>query len=200
LRWGCFYDNNSVVSSEVTTTDLNLVSWRTFDNALDQQVLSALRSALHGLDWFHEAQLGGDKSARYCWLNVVNEKEQPWADLVGVMRAQATKANAEYCFDIDDAIEEPLLLLRYASSDATNWHFDLGPGSNETRKLSVIMSLNDPSEFEGGSLEFFPSGRFEPKKVGDCIVFPSYLPHRVTSVTNGVRYSALKFFHGPRFK
>ena len=35
---------------------------------------------------------------------------------------------------------------------------------------------------------------------GTIIVFPSMLPHRVTPVTEGVRYSLVQWFSGPDFR
>ena len=34
---------------------------------------------------------------------------------------------------------------------------------------------------------------------GTIIIFPSMLPHRVTPVTKGVRYSLVQWFSGPDF-
>ena len=67
---------------------------------------------------------------------------------------------------------------------------------NKTRKMSMTLNLNDPSEYEGGELRLFGVGSL-PKDKGSMTFFPSYLPHEVTPVTKGVRYSLVAWFLGP---
>jgi PKHD-type hydroxylase len=72
------------------------------------------------------------------------------------------------------------------------------------RKLSCVLQLTDPSQYEGGRLEFerpdaaLPEERFLDQ--GSLIFFPSHLRHRVTPVTSGIRYSFVMWFGGPPFK
>ena len=37
-------------------------------------------------------------------------------------------------------------------------------------------------------------------RLGDLVVFPSYLDHKVAPVTKGIRYSVVAWFGGPPFK
>jgi predicted 2-oxoglutarate/Fe(II)-dependent dioxygenase YbiX len=72
--------------------------------------------------------------------------------------------------------------------------------SNETRKLTVLMFLND--DFEGGRL-FLQNGHekiYPPQGVGTCLVFPSFMLHGVEPVTKGVRRSVVTWLVGPWFK
>ncbi len=39
----------------------------------------------------------------------------------------------------------------------------------------------------------------EPQ-LGDLIIFPSFIDHKVSPVTKGVRYSVVAWFGGPPFK
>ena len=65
------------------------------------------------------------------------------------------------------------------------------------RKLSIILSLSDPSDYEGGELEFDLKQEPEPtkrickeiKSKGSIVVFPSFMWHRVKPVTKGIRHS-----------
>lgn len=73
------------------------------------------------------------------------------------------------------------------------------------RKLSVSAILND--DYEGGQLMFrFLDGDSNLEEVaitprlGDVIVFPSYLDHKVAPVTKGIRYSVVAWYGGPPFK
>ena len=82
------------------------------------------------------------------------------------------------------------------------------------RKLSVTISLNDPSEYVGGNLEFdfrnqVDWERNKKKAIKSCeeirprgsiIVFPSFCWHRVAPVTKGTRYSLVMWNLGRPFK
>jgi len=67
-------------------------------------------------------------------------------------------------------------------------HMDTLP-CDMTRKLSISVPLNDPSEYEGGALEIHEGSKvLEVKqKTGAPIIFPSWLSHQVTPVTKGRR-------------
>jgi len=85
------------------------------------------------------------------------------------------------------------------------WHSDYGTSQNNdyTRKLSASLLLTDPSEYEGGDLEFIDyhgNNVFAPKQRGSIIVFDSRVPHRVTPVTKGKRYSLVTWMYGPKLK
>lgn len=77
------------------------------------------------------------------------------------------------------------------------------------RKLSVTISLNDGSEYEGGELEF-DFGKSKGKQVfktcteikpkGSIVVFPSFVYHRVLPVTSGTRYSLVMWNLGYPYK
>jgi len=82
------------------------------------------------------------------------------------------------------------------------------------RKLSVTISLNDPSEYVGGNLEFdfrnqVDWERNKKKAIKSCeeirprgsiIVFPSFCWHRVAPVTSGTRYSLVIWNLGYPFR
>ncbi len=84
-----------------------------------------------------------------------------------------------------------------------DWHIDMPLGDNPqtlTRKLSATLLLNDG--FEGGQFEFLNvSKKNQPQmSAGSLIVFPSFVVHRVTEVTKGVRNSLVCWCVGPKFK
>ncbi len=72
------------------------------------------------------------------------------------------------------------------------------------RKLSMSMLLNDPSEYEGGKFQFRLGTKvITPSEIavkGQSIIFPSFISHRVTEVTKGVRKSLVVWACGPNFK
>jgi PKHD-type hydroxylase len=75
----------------------------------------------------------------------------------------------------------------------------------EVRKLSVVMCLNRPNiDFEGGQFQFNFGCEDNVVEVdmkpGRIIFFPSFLIHRVTPVTKGVRKSLVVWVTGPKFR
>lgn len=114
-------------------------------------------------------------------------------------------ANAEfYNFNLL-GITHSLQLLHYEGTENGHyqWHIDAGPGESSTRKISVVVPLNSPSEFEGGLLEVNDNGTLlnAPQDPGSVIMFPSFTLHKVHPVTQGNRWSLVSWVHGPdRFK
>ena len=81
-----------------------------------------------------------------------------------------------------------------------DWHQDYN--ADISRKLSIVVQLSNPSDYEGGELEILAH---EPKisiqkKRGFITIFPSYTVHRVTPVTKGTRQSLVAWVSGPKFK
>jgi PKHD-type hydroxylase len=72
------------------------------------------------------------------------------------------------------------------------------------RKLSCIIQLTDPSEYEGGDLTFYNLNNYpdeaEVKQKGTIIFFPSFVYHAALPVTKGTRYSIAAWFDGPKWK
>jgi PKHD-type hydroxylase len=93
---------------------------------------------------------------------------------------------------------------QYSQDGHFDWHVDVdwkGPHAYD-RKVSISIQLSDSDEYTGGDLEFedvdFPDKELIRKK-GTAIVFPSYIRHRVTPVTSGVRRSLVAWAEGPKW-
>ena len=106
---------------------------------------------------------------------------------------------------------EPMQLTEYNSEQQGFYrsHVDCGPWQETiSRKLSFVIQLSDPSEFEGGHFIYNSGGEDmdvsesspEVMQKGNIIVFPSFVLHGVTPVTKGVRHSLVGWCVGPRFK
>ena len=99
--------------------------------------------------------------------------------------------------------DSQMQVARYdaAREGGYDWHIDFGPGA-QSRKLSLSVQLSKPDAYEGGDLEFDVG--LGPKSAGRAcglaIAFPSFIRHRVTPVTRGVRCSLVAWLSGPRFR
>ena len=83
------------------------------------------------------------------------------------------------------------------------WHQDYGTQKPVVpRKLSVVVQLSDPAEYEGGDLEVHISNNVVQvtKQKGLVTAFPSFMLHRVTPVTSGVRKTLVVWVCGDAFK
>jgi PKHD-type hydroxylase len=88
------------------------------------------------------------------------------------------------------------------SSGHYDWHIDKGFNGLPPRKMSAVIQLSDPSEYDGGNLEIMTSSQPERmiKAKGFLCMFPSYALHRVTPVTAGIRKSLVVWLTGPKFR
>lgn len=95
----------------------------------------------------------------------------------------------------------------YDPSGRYDWHTDMSFGNKygndaQPRKLSLTLLLND--DFEGGEFQINDGKEESPVKIemhkGRAIMFPSFMIHRVTPVTKGVRKSLVVWVLGPKFR
>jgi PKHD-type hydroxylase len=85
-----------------------------------------------------------------------------------------------------------------------DWHQDRGVGTSNfgPRKLSMVLQLSEPYEYDGGDLELMCGA--DPiqitKQRGLVVAFPSFITHRVTPVTDGTRKTLVVWITGPHFR
>ena len=102
-------------------------------------------------------------------------------------------------FDLDSC--ELAQFTRYRKGQFHAWHMDLGVvGEERRRKLSLTVQLSDPEGYAGGDLEFMGPERTvaASRKQGAVAIFPTYMFHRVTPVSEGVRYSLVCWAFGSK--
>jgi PKHD-type hydroxylase len=71
-----------------------------------------------------------------------------------------------------------------------------------SRKLSFVVQLTDPEEYEGCVLKLNTGGNPTTlkKDQGTVFAFPSYILHQVTPITKGIRHSLVCWVGGNNFK
>jgi len=107
----------------------------------------------------------------------------------------------QHHFDFEIAgIMHGLQLLEYTSNETKQhygWHIDVGGGSSYGRKISMVVQLSDPADYDGGELQVDEGSEVVmPKERGRVNLFPSYMRHRVTPVTRGTRWSLVIWVQG----
>jgi PKHD-type hydroxylase len=115
----------------------------------------------------------------------------------------ASTLNADY-FNFElTGFGEPLQLTNYdaARQGTYKWHQDFG-SSGASRKLSLVLQLSNPNDYEGGELQLLTSGQPTTidKKRGLITVFPAWTLHQVTPVVKGTRQTLVAWVSGEPFK
>lgn len=140
---------------------------------------------------------------RRCQVSwIENNEESEW--LYRALAKFAGDLNARYFgFDLFGFVDN----LQYTVYEPTtrgpghyDWHIDMGLTA-APRKLSIVVNLTDPAEYDGGVLEFRDlSHKSAPRDAGQLHAFPSWAAHRVTPVTKGIRRSLVGWISGPPFR
>ena len=81
-----------------------------------------------------------------------------------------------------------------------DWHYDSARSDLLDTKLTILINLSE--KYEGGELQLFQGIPYTVKKFtpGTLLLFKSYIHHRVTPVTKGVRKTLTLFCIGPKFR
>jgi PKHD-type hydroxylase len=187
------------------TTPVEPFVW--WEDAFTEQELDWLQRQAKNAN--QQAQVGGNpdqatlnniRRSQISWLNKTPETAWVFEKLAHA----ASSLNAEYYrFDLT-GFGEPMQLTNYDQSDhgRYGWHQDYSGKNVPSRKLSLVLQLTDPSEYEGGNLQILTRGDPENvrKQRGLIAAFPSYVLHQVTPVTQGTRQSLVAWISGPQFR
>jgi PKHD-type hydroxylase len=121
------------------------------------------------------AQIAANAETRWLYERLMN--------VVAAVNRQAWR------FEIESM--QPIQYGEYGENEYYHWHMDLGEVAvTQRRKISITVQLDDPAIYDGGDLEFWTGGTQTASRArGGVVVFPSYLLHRVTPVTRGLRRS-----------
>lgn len=107
-------------------------------------------------------------------------------------------------FDID-CIPDPLQYsIETESKESYPFHQDIGSFSQNNRKLTMIVQLSDPQEYEGGEHQIMINGHDDyfniPKEKGLVLVFPTFLMHRTKPIIKGSKKTLTLWAGGRAFR
>lgn len=141
------------------------------------------------------------RSTQVGWIACNNDTAWLYDRLAHITR----QLNAQfYGFDLYGFVEDMQYTVYNADAEGHyRWHVDMSAKSSAQRKLSVVVQLSDPVDYEGGDLQVHFETT-EPQTVvkqrGMVCAFPSWVMHRVTPVTSGIRKTLVVWTAGPCFK
>lgn len=143
------------------------------------------------------------RSSKIAWIGYNQETNWLYDKLSYISR----QINGQYYnFDLSGFVEDFQYTIYNSAEvggDHYDWHMDKGYRDGASpRKLSLVVNLSDPSEYEGGELQFHADRGLEvaDKTQGKVHCFPSYILHRVTPVTKGTRRTLVVWIAGPKFR
>lgn len=178
----------------------------TWENAFNEEELKAIQEYCDKLE-LKEASVTGNqivtdiRTSKTGWISYNDQVPFLYDRLAWVARQLNAKF---YGFDLSGFVEDMQYTV-YEAGDAGHydWHLDMVPENlTAPRKLSLVLQLSDPSEYEGGELQTRISSKHSTvlKQKGLIAGFPSWMLHRVTPVTKGIRKTIVVWIAGPQFK
>lgn len=183
-----------------------------FNNGFSPEELNKIYTDLETVPFERATTIGGDgttnieNSVRRSNIKWIPKTEQ-WDWLYQRLMEYASEANDTlWHFDLVSSPE----MIQYTEYDANelghyDWHQDIGPGLASHRKVSLTVQLSGANDYEGGHLQIWQGGTLEsalisPRGAGNVVIFPSYMPHRVSPVTKGIRRSFVLWVGGAHYK
>jgi len=185
--------------------DINHFNYYYYTNAFTPEEIIKIRELGDALPK-QRAVIGGGDDAKESDYRISDiswfSENQSSSWLYNKIGEYAISANRDmWNFDIWGYFDELQYTTYYGDGGHYDWHADLGPKISN-RKLSCVLQLSDPDEYEGGDLQINIGSSIltVPKGLGTLCFFPSFLLHRVTPLTGGVRISLVTWFSGANLR
>jgi PKHD-type hydroxylase len=196
--------NNKFVTNQ--RNNVNHFNYYYFTNVFTEQEIEKIIEVGESQSKIKATTVGEDASQQesgyrvsdIAWLS--NNPKTNWVfDRIADL---AIKANSEmWNFDIWDFQDDLQYTTYYGNGGHYDWHADLGVGISN-RKLSVVLQLSNPDEYEGGDLQMNTGGSIinVPREKGLICFFPSFVLHRVTPLSSGLRRSLVTWLCGANLR
>lgn len=196
--------NNKFVTNQ--RNNVNHFNYYYFTNVFTEQEIEQIIEVGESQSKIKATTVGEDASQQesgyrvsdIAWLS--NNPKTNWVfDRIADL---AIKANSEmWNFDIWDFQDDLQYTTYYGNGGHYDWHADLGVGISN-RKLSVVLQLSNSDEYEGGDLQMNTGGSIinVPREKGLICFFPSFVLHRVTPLSSGLRRSLVTWLCGANLR
>ncbi|WP_156950765.1 2OG-Fe(II) oxygenase [Terasakiella pusilla] len=172
-----------------------------FSIAECDQIIQFSKNDMQDMGLINNQNVSDVRQSSVHWID--EEKDGDWV-LRKIMREVSDINNNHFNFNLTD-FSELIQIANYQeiTGGHYDWHTDLGGSAIASRrKLTLVIQLSDPDDYEGGVLEVNIGGNIHKASLrqGSAVIFPSFILHRVSPVTKGNRYSLACWIHGPTFR
>jgi len=190
---------SSEIENEVNIATKDILSITTA-KLFDETQIDKIESTLIDELWMKVKVVGDEKLHSADRQKLRGEvTDFPFEDI-----RQITKEANDTIFDFNllGVIDQDFpQIFKYGVDDFYDWHVDINPFA-PSRKLCFIINLTDPESYDGGELEFLnttaDNNLMQAK--GSIVIFPSFIPYRISKVTSGEKRIIIGHIHGDLFK
>jgi PKHD-type hydroxylase len=187
--------------------EVDLQNYYYYNQGFSKEELNKIEQDVSTLLYQDGEVVGGAKELRSSKIKWIPQNDQ-WYWLYEKLSNYAVEANkALWNFELNTIPEQIQYTEYYATENGHyDWHADIGPGGLSKRKISITVQLSEPDEYEGGNLELFMGGSMNgpftqaEREAGLVFLFPSFMMHRVTPVTKGIRKSFVIWLGGSHYR
>lgn len=198
---------NNFINSDELGQKLDLANYYWAESLFTDEEVKKIKEAGDSLDSESATTFGGNEDdevrrGTVAWLARSVENQWIYEKLFSIIKeANDNVWNFELVGFLEDA-QYATYVGGGENGDRYDYHLDLDGSYGVQRKISAVVQLTDEEEYEGGELQLL--SRHEPaiasKLKGSITIFPSYMLHRVTPVTQGKRNSLVLWVSGYPFK
>ena len=170
-------------------------------------IVNSFKDSDYEESFLGESTATQDKSFRNSKISWLDQNDLTWDSVYKDVWIVQRRANREW-FNFHIEGSEDIQISRY-DGENNEWYgkhrdtFFL-TSSPTQRKLSAVIQLTDPNDYEGGDFTLFDCDSFpdreDIRQQGSIIFFPSFTFHQANPVTKGVRHSLALWFNGPHWR
>ena len=178
----------------------DILNYYFFENLFNDEEIKHIEQLAEERDKIDATTFSGSevrdiRKSKIVWLGFESDTEWLFKKIMDAFQ----EANRN-CFQFDwngetEAIQFTEYDERYKGH--YDWHIDMGP-DKQRRKFSGVIFLTD--DHEGGKLQLWEKDISKIQKKGSMVIFPSFLLHKVTPVTKGLRKTLVCWANGDPFK
>jgi PKHD-type hydroxylase len=185
--------------------EADMLNWYWFSNGFSKEDINLVHETSSTFPYTDAITFGNAqpdeavRKSRIKWLS--NSPKTEW--LYDKLMDLAVIANKElWNFDLVSMVDSIQYTEYHEGGGHYGYHLDIGAGSASLRKVSIVVQLSDPADYDGGQFEVLRGMNPEPlpNTQGAVLLFPSYVMHRVTPVTRGTRRSLVIWVGGSHYR
>lgn len=186
-----------------TVSKIDQTNYYTFMEAFTPEEIMWVENLANLYDYNKAETVGNsDESVRKSKIKWIHHNmESHW--LYEKLIKMAEEANeALWKFDLRGVVDSIQYTEYEEDGGHYDWHVDIGPATINHRKISMVVQLSQADDYEGGELMLW-NGQIPtvaPKGIGNIMVFPAFMLHKVTPMTKGKRKSLVFWLGGGSYK